>query len=76
MHLPNPLNKLAADQRARVVEIIDRTRDHVAIDQHDLLPLFEAWRVMFPNDNQRTTCRACVMYVVSNLRRYVAMEQG
>jgi hypothetical protein len=73
---PNPLNKLTEEMRERVVEIITRTRGDVVIGQHDLAPLFEAWHFMFPTDKQRITCRACVMYVVSNLRRYVTMEQG
>lgn len=71
--VPNPLNKLTEEMRARVVEVTTRTAAAISISSQDIETLFQAWEIMFPGDNQKRTCKACVNYVVSNFRRYVAM---
>ena len=71
MIMVKPLVKLSDTERATVEEIIRRTAGSIYFDHSDLSVLFAAWEKMFPGSGQKQTCRACVTYVVSNLRRYV-----
>lgn len=69
--MENPLTKLPPEQQAATIDAVSRTSNQVYIDPGDVKTMFDAWRVMFPYDNQKESCRACVVHVVSKMRYYV-----
>ncbi len=64
--------RIPVEDRAALIEKIDKTRRQIYFSQADMEYFFAVWNThISPREHERITCPACRSKVVSRLRAYV-----